>query len=147
MSGRGRKYFLTTMKWSMQNLFNLWNGNLIMFFLIRNKKKKVSKGCHQWTACLKIYVRKSSMLFMRPLQKMLFCQNISIKKWRYLLNCWKTGRHIGKECQCFHRKINEIASSVFNWFCNQNDLLSQNYFLISKYQNKFLFIIWLLQLF
>ena len=77
------------------------------------------------------------MLFMRPLQKMLFCQNISIKKWRYLLNCWKTGRHIGKECQCFHRKINEIASSVFNWFCNQNDLLSQNYFLISKYQNKF----------
>ena len=77
--------------------------------------------------------------FSSDLYKKCYFVKISQSKNRHIYSIVgkKTGRHIGKECQCFHRKINEIASSVFNWFCNQNDLLSQNYFLISKYQNKF----------
>ena len=48
-------------------------------------------------ACLKIYVRKSSMFFIRPLQKMLFCQNISIKKQTFLFNCWEGNRQAHRQ--------------------------------------------------
>lgn len=86
--------------------------------------------------------------FSSDLYKKCYFVKISQSKNRHIYSIVgkKTGRHIGKECQCFHRKINEIASSVFSWFCNQNDLMSQNSFLISNYQNKFLVIIFIISL-
>ena len=40
------------------------------------------------------------------------------KKGHIYLTVWKKrGRHLGEKQRCFHRKINEIQRTVFQWFC------------------------------
>ena len=56
----------------------------------------------------------------------------SKKGHTYLIIKKKRGKLIGEEKQALHKKIFDVSSSVFNWYCKKHKFLSVKYFLDSK---------------
>ena len=64
---------------------------------------------------------------------MLFRQNITFKKRQlYLIVRTKRGWLFGEEKQALHRKICEVARTVFCWFCDKNEFIDKHYLFYFK---------------